>query len=73
MSNWAATLTPAQRRACTRIMDAHAGVDYRAAGAHHGFTVFMIGTVGPPRYLELRLHAIDGRLLGTWVIEDNRV
>jgi hypothetical protein len=57
---WAQTLTPAQRHECRRIMDAH---------GRYGFRVYMVGTVGPPRHVELRLYDISGRLLRTWMID----
>jgi hypothetical protein len=69
MSSWARTLTPAQRDACHRIMDRRCDGTSHYTGARHGFTVHMTPTVGPPKFVELRLHDVSGRLIRTWAID----
>jgi hypothetical protein len=44
-------------------MRAHSGRQGR-----DGFRIYLVGSVGTPRYVELRLYGIDGRLLRTWPI-----
>jgi hypothetical protein len=68
MTSWARSLTPAQRDACTRIMNRRSDGSHHA-GLRHGFRVFMTPTLGPPQHVELRLYDISGRLIRTWVID----
>jgi hypothetical protein len=63
VSQWAQNLRPAQVREIKAIMRAHSGRQGR-----DGFRIYMVGSIGSPRYVELRLYGIDGRLLRTWPI-----
>ena len=74
-SGWARTLNPAQREAvhALRKQNNMLSKDQQMRGGTHGFTVFMMPTTGPAKYLEARHHMPTGRV-ARWVIEpDGRI
>lgn len=65
---WARTLRPAQRATVTRIRNGKIGTIHYDMLGGDGWSVYMVGTIGPPKYLELRHRRGDGRV-ARWVIE----
>lgn len=62
---WAVTLTEAQRETVNQIRAQHSG---RETVLSEGWTVYMVPSTMPAKYLELRHHMSTGRT-SRWVIE----
>jgi hypothetical protein len=67
-TNWGQNLTKAQRESIKEIRNV------RNAGVAHtgswGWTVYVMPTVGPARYCELR-HRLGSNRIARWVIEQD--
>lgn len=66
VSPWSRTLTPAQTETISRIrLEANGG---RKATGSDGWRVYMIPTIGPAEYVELRHYLTEGRV-ARWAVE----
>lgn len=65
-NTWSITLNPEQRATVKALRLKH-GQTYVASGSD-GWSVYMMPSVGPARYVELRHRPLDGRV-SRWVIE----